>query len=217
MWSTWVASARTGASVAVMWSRPPLRPPPLIVAAEPFTGWLGLLTSWMAVGFGAGVTSRAAGVLSSLDDGACGSQSSSICQTAGWSGLAMGVVALMGGTAIWLLVARGFGPPVGWWVLPISLAAIALAPFAATEGAELPLFWSATAFAAGVLALALAWLAAARGKAARYGWIRLDGLDAREAAHRRRDKVLLLGTTIAVALGGGRFGVHVLTLLADAG
>lgn len=190
--------------------------PPFIVAGDRFSAWLGLLVGWVAVGFGASSASRAAGLLLSFDDGACGIHSESICQVAGWGGLAMGMVALAGGTALWILMARGFGPPVTWWVLPILLAALAFAPFAAAEGAELALWWLPISVLAGLLAIALAVLAARRGKAARYGWIRLDGLDAREVAHRPVDKAVIPLAAVAAALAGSAFGAHVIRLLAEA-
>ncbi|MCH1881985.1 hypothetical protein [Agrococcus sp. ARC_14] len=198
------------------WSARFFRTPPLIVTGDRFTAWLGLLTAWSAVGFGTSAASSAAGLLISFDDGACGAHSESICQVAGWGGLMLGLVALAGGTALWLLVARGFGPPVTWWVLPIALAALALAPFSAAEGASLSLLWLVLVLAAGVLAIVLVVLAAHRGKAARYGWIRLDGLDAREVAHRPVEKAVLPLAAIAAALAGGAFGAHVIRLLAEA-
>lgn len=198
------------------WSRRLFRQPPVIVAGEPFSGMLGLLTAWLAVGFGAAAASRAAGLLSSFDDdGACGIHSATICQVAGWGGLLLGVVALAGGTGLWLLMARGFGPPVTWWVLPVGFAALAFAPFSAIESAVLSPIWLVLALAAGLLAIVLAALAGGQGKAARYGWIRLDGLDAREVAHRPVDKAVLPLAAIAVAIAGGAFGAHVIRLLSE--
>ncbi|WP_206447591.1 hypothetical protein [Agrococcus sp. KRD186] len=198
------------------WSSRFFRPPPFIVAGDRFSGWLGLLVGWVAVGFGASSASRAAGLLLSFSDGACGIHSASICQVAGWGGLAMGMVALAGGTALWLLMARGFGPPATWWVLPLLLAALALAPFNAAEGAALSLWWLPLSAVAGLLAIALAMLAGRRGKAARYGWIRLDGLDAREVAHRPVDKAVIPAATVAAAIAGAAFGAHVIRLLSEA-
>lgn len=192
------------------------KPPPFIVPGDRFSGWLGLLVGWAAVGFGASSASRAAGLLLSYRDGACGIHSETVCQVAGWGGLAMGMVALAGGTALWMLMARGFGPPATWWVLPLLLAALAFAPFAAAEGAELALWWLPVSVIAGVLAIALAVLAGRRGKAARYGWIRLDGLDAREVAHRPVDKVVIPLAAVAAAIAGGAFGAHAIRLLSEA-
>ncbi|GEK80230.1 hypothetical protein [Agrococcus baldri] len=198
------------------WSKRLFRTPPLIVAGDRFTAWLGLLVGWVAVGFGASAASRAAGLLISYDDGACGIHSGDVCQVVGWGGLLMGVVALAGGTALWILMARGFGPPATWWVLPIALAALAFAPFSAAEGAAMSVLWLVLAVIAGLLALALAVLAGQRGKAARYGWIRLDGLDAREVAHRPVDKLVIPLAALAAAIAGGAFGAHVIRLLSDA-
>lgn len=198
------------------WSDRLFRLPPFIVGGEPVTGWLGLLISWGAVGFGASSASRAAGLLISADDGACGAHSAAVCQVTGWGGLLMGVVALAVGTALWLLVARGLGPPVSWWVLPIALAALAFAPFTAAEGAAPAFIWLVLALAAGLLAIALAVAAARRGRAARYGWIRLDGLDAREVAHRPVDHVVLPLTAVVAAIAGSAFGAHVIRLLSEA-
>lgn len=198
------------------WSRRFLKPPPFIVAGDRFTAWLGLLAGWFAIGFGASAATHSAGLLISFDDGACGGHSAAVCQVAGWGGLAMGLVALAGGTALWMLMARGFGPPATWWVLPIMLAALALAPFNAAPGAAPALLWLVLALVASVFAVALAALAAGRGKAARYGWIRLDGLDAREVAHRPVDKVVIPLVTVIAAGGGMLFGAHVVRLLAEA-
>jgi hypothetical protein len=198
------------------WSSRFFKPPPFIVSGDRFTAWLGLLVGWVAVGFGASSASRAAGLLLSFRDGACGIHSATVCQVAGWGGLAMGMVALAGGTALWMLMARGFGPPTTWWVLPLLLAALALAPFNAAEGAALALWLLPISVTAAVLALALAALAARRGKAARYGWIRLDGLDAREVAHRPVDKLVIPAAAIVAAIAGAAFGAHVIRLLAEA-
>lgn len=197
------------------WTSRLFRRPPLIVSGDRFTAWLGLLTGWVAVGFGAVAASRAAGLLISFDDGACGANSATVCQVAGWGGLMMGLVALAGGTALWILMARGFGPPATWWVLPIALTALAFTPFSAVEGATIAFGWLVLALAAGILAIALAVLAAGRGKAARAGWIRLDGLDAREVAHRPVDRVVIPSAAVAAAIAGGAFGAHVIRLLSE--
>ncbi len=198
------------------WSRRLLQPPPLIVAGDRSSAWLGLLVGWVAVGYGASAASRAAGLLISVDDGACGIHSEAICQVTGWGGLGMGVVALVGGTALWILVARGFGPPATWWAPPIALGALALAPFNAAPGAAMSPLWLVLALIAGSLSVALAVLVARRGKAARCGWIRLDGLDAREVAHRPVDQLVIPLAALAAAVAGGAFAAHVLRLLADA-
>ncbi|MFA4840270.1 MAG: hypothetical protein WC580_01015 [Agrococcus sp.] len=197
------------------WSDRLFKRPPLIVAGQPATGWLGLLTSWATAGYGAASASSATGMLLSADAGACGSLSPSVCQVAGWGGLLMGVVLLAVAALLSLVVARGFGPPVTWWVLPLMLGALAFAPFRAAEGADLPWLWLLLAVASAMLAIALAAAALARGKAARYGWIRLDGLDAREVAHRPVDRVLA-PVAVAAAAGAGLFGAHVIRLLSEA-
>lgn len=198
------------------WSSRFFKPPPFIVAGDRFSGWLGLLVGWVAVGFGGTSVSRAAGLLLSFSDGACGVHSETVCQIAGWGGLAMGMVALAGGTALWMLMARGFGPPATWWALPILLAALAFAPFNAAEGSAPSLWWLPLSVLAGLLAIALAVLAGRRGKAARYGWIRLDGLDAREVAHRPVDKAVIPLAAVTTAFAGAVFGAHVISLLAEA-
>lgn len=197
------------------WSARLFRPPPLIVAGDRFSAWLGLLVGWGALGFGASAASEAAGLLISFDEGACGPLSEHVCLVTGWGGLAMGLVALAGGTALWILVARGFGPPATWWVLAIGLAALALAPFNAAEGATMSLMWLVLAVLAALAATALTVLAGSRGKAARYGWIRLDGLDAREVAHRPIDKTVIPIAAVLVAIAGASFGDYVIRLLAQ--
>ncbi|MGM1030419.1 MAG: hypothetical protein ACQEWM_11230 [Actinomycetota bacterium] len=196
------------------WSDRLFKRPPLIVAGEPATGWLGLVTSWGTAGYGASSASSATGMLLSADAGACGALSSTVCQVAGWGGLLMGVVLLAVAAVLGLVVARGFGPPITWWVLPLMLAALALAPFRAAEGAALPWVWLLLALAAAMLAIALGAAAIRQGKAALYGWIRLDGLDAREVAHRPIDRLLapIAGTAAAVA---ALFGAHVIRILSE--
>ena len=192
-----------------------LKPPPRIVAGEPATGWLGLVTAWAAIGYGAAAASKAGGLLISIDEGACGVQSATVCQVAGWGGLLMGVVLLAVGALLGIVVARGFGPPTTWWVLPIMLGAFALAPFQAAEGASRPWLWLLVAGGAAIAALALAGLAVRRGRASLFGWIRLDGLDAREVPHRPVDQ-LVAPAALAVAVGAALFGAHVLRLLSEA-
>ena len=197
------------------WSDRLFKRPPLIVAGEPATGWLGLLTSWATAGYGAASASSATGMLLSADAGACGSLSAAVCQVAGWGGLLMGVVLLAVAALLGLVVARGFGPPITWWVLPLMLGALAFAPFRAAQGADLPWFWLLLALAAAMLAIALAAAALGRGKAALYGWIRLDGLDAREVAHRPLDRLLPV-VAVAAAAGAGLIGAHVIRILSEA-
>lgn len=192
-----------------------LKPPPRIVAGEPGTGWLGLLTSWAAVGFGAAAAAKAGGLLISFDDGACGIHSATVCQVAGWGGLLMGVVVLGVAALLGIVVARGFGPPTTWWVLPVMLGALALAPFQAAPGASIPWVWLLVSAAAAVAALALAGMVVRRGRAALFGWIRLDGLDAREVPHRPLDR-LVAPAAVAVATGGGFFAANVVRLLSEA-
>lgn len=192
-----------------------LKTPPRIVAGEPGTGWLGLVTSWAATGYGAAAATKAGGLLISFDEGACGVQSATVCQVAGWGGLLMGVVLLAVGALLGIVVARGFGPPTTWWVLPIMLGALALAPFQAAPGASISWAWLLVAGAAAAAALALGGLVVRRGRASLFGWIRLDGLDAREVPHRPLDQ-LVAPAALAVAVGAGFFGAHVLRLLAEA-
>lgn len=197
------------------WSDRLFKRPPLIVAGEPATGWLGLLTSWATAGYGAASASSATGMLLSADAGACGALSATVCQVAGWGGLLMGVVLLAVAAVLGLVVARGFGPPVTWWVLPLMLGALAVAPFSAAEGAALPPLWLLLTLVAAALAIALAAAALRQGRAALYGWIRLDGLDAREAAHRPIDRLLAPGALAAAAVAA-LFGAHVIRLLSEA-
>ncbi|MFP5251997.1 MAG: hypothetical protein ACLGHD_06450 [Actinomycetes bacterium] len=192
-----------------------LKPPPRIVAGEPGTGWLGLVTSWAAVGFGAAAAAKAGGLLISFDDGACGVHSETVCQVAGWGGLLMGVVVLAVGALLGIVVARGFGPPTTWWVLPVMLGALALAPFQAAPGATIAWAWLLVAGVAALLALALGGMVVRRGRAALFGWIRLDGLDAREVPHRPVDQ-LVAPAALAVAVAFGAFGALVIRLLSDA-
>ncbi len=153
-------------------------------------------------------------MLLSADAGACGSLSSAVCQVAGWGGLLMGTVLLAVAAVLGLVVARGFGPPITWWVLPLMLGALALAPFRAAEGAGLPWGWLLLALAAAVVAIALAVAAIRQGAAALYGWVRLDGLDAREVPHRPIDR-LLAPAAVAAAAVAALFGAHVVRLLAE--
>lgn len=126
----------------------------------------------------------------------------------------MGVVLLAVAAVLGLVVARGFGPPITWWVLPLMLGALALAPFRAAAGASVPWLWLLLAVASAMLALAVAAAAVRRGKAALYGWIRIDGLDAREVAHRPIDRVLA-PAALAAAVIAGLFGAHVIRLLSE--
>lgn len=185
------------------------------MAGQPATGWLGLVTSWATAGYGAASASSATGMLLSADAGACGTLSAAVCQVAGWGGLLMGVVLLAVAAVLGLVVSRGFGPPITWWVLPLMLGALAFAPFRAAQGAQLPWLWLLLAVVAALLAIALAGAALGRGKAALYGWIRLDGLDAREVAHRPVDR-LVAPAAVAAAAAAGLFGAHVIRLLAEA-
>lgn len=188
----------------------------MIVGGEPATAWLGLLVAWAAVGYGASSASRAAGLLISAGEGACGTLSETVCQVAGLGGLLMGVVALAVGTLLGIVMARGFGPPLTWWVLPISLAALALAPLTAAEGAGPPFLWLVVALAAALGSLSLATAVVRRSRAARFGWIRLDGLDAREAAHRPIDRTVIPLAALTAGVAGGAFGALVITLLSEA-
>ncbi|MCR8670919.1 hypothetical protein [Agrococcus sp. HG114] len=192
-----------------------LKPPPRIVAGQAGTGWLGLITSWVAMGYGATAAAKAGALLISYDDdGACGIHSATTCQVAGWGGLLMGVVVLAVAALLGIVVARGFGPPTTWWVLPVMLGALALAPFQAAEGASIAWGWLLVSAAAAVAALGLAALVVRRGRAGLFGWIRLDGLDAREVPHRGVDQ-LVAPAALAAAVVGGSFAAHVLRLLAE--
>lgn len=197
------------------WSDRLFKRPPLIVAGEPATGWLGLVTSWGTAGYGASSASSATGMLLSSDAGACGALSSTVCQVAGWGGLLMGSVLLAVAAVLGLVVARGFGPPVTWWVLSLMLGALALAPFRAAEGASLPVLWLLLALLAALLAIALGAAAIRRSRASLYGWVRIDGLDAREAAHRPVDR-LVAPAALAVAIVAAAFGAHVIRVLSEA-
>jgi hypothetical protein len=192
-----------------------LQPPPRIVAGEPGTGWLGLLTSWAAVGYGAAAAAKAGGLLLSFDDGACGVHSATVCRVAGWGGLLMAVVVLGVAVLLSIVVARGFGPPTTWWVLPVMLGALALAPFQAAPGASIPWVWLLVSAAAAVAGLTLASMVVRRGRAALFGWIRLDGLDAREVPHRPLDQLVAPAAAV-VAVAGGFFAVTVVRLLSEA-
>lgn len=192
-----------------------LKPPPRIVAGEPGTGWLGLVTSWAAFGFGAASAAKAGGLLISSDDGACGEHSEAVCQVAGWGGLLMGTVLLAVGSLLGIVVARGFGPPTTWWSLPAMPGALAFAPFQAAPGATIAWAWLLIAGAAALFALALGGLVVRRGRAALLGWVRLDGLDARELPHRPVDQ-LVAPAAVAVALAAGAFGAQVIRLLSEA-
>lgn len=174
-----------------------------------------MLASWATAGYGAASASGATGMLLSADEGACGSLSTAVCQVAGWGGLLMGVVLLAVAALLGLTVARGFGPPITWWMLPLMLGALALAPFRAAAGASVPWLWLLLAVGSAMLALAIAGAAVRRGRAALYGWIRLDGLDAREAALRPVDRILA-PVAVAAAVTAGLFGAHVIRVLSEA-
>ena len=66
----------------------------------------------------------------------------------------------------------------------------------------------------GIAAIALAVAAIRQGAAALYGWVRLDGLDAREVPHRPIDR-LLAPAAVAAAAVAALFGAHVVRLLAE--
>ncbi|WP_306233183.1 hypothetical protein [Agrococcus beijingensis] len=191
------------------------KPPPRIVAGEPATGWIGLLTSWGALGYGAAAAAKSGGLLISSADGACGANSPTVCAISGWGGLLMGVVLMAVGTLLGIVVARGFGPPTTWWVLPVGLGALAFAPFQAAAGATIAWGWLIVAAAAALVALWLAGIAVRRGRAALFGWIRLDGIDAREVPHRPLDQ-LVAPVAVAAAVAAGSFGAFVLRQLSEA-
>lgn len=194
------------------WTDRLYRVPPVIAGGSIASSWLGMLLAWGAVGFGAAAASSAAGILISFDEGAC-TTSDAVCQVSGWGGLLLGVVALFGAPVLSLFAARGFGPPVTWWVLSVGLGAIAAAPFSSAEGALLSPAWLLVSGLCAILALLLAIGAVRRGRAALFGWIRLDGLDAREVPRRAVDRLVALAA-LAAALLGGAFGAQTLRLLA---
>lgn len=196
------------------WTDRLYRVPPVIAGGSIASSWVGMLLAWGAVGFGAAAAARSAGILISFDEGACGT-SDAVCQVSGWGGLLLGVVALFGAPVLSLFAARGFGPPVTWWVLAIGLGAISAAPFSTAEGALLSPLWLLGSGVAAVLALLLAVGAVRRGAPALVGWIRLDGLDAREVPHRPIDRLVAL-VALAAGLAGAAFGAQVIRLLADA-
>lgn len=196
------------------WTDRLYRVPPVIAGGSIASSWVGMLLAWGAVGFGAAAAARSAGILISFDEGACGT-SDAVCQVSGWGGLLLGVVALFGAPVLSLFAARGFGPPVTWWVLAIGLGAIAAAPFSTAEGALLSPLWLLGSGVAAVVALLLAVGALRRGAPALVGWIRLDGLDAREVPHRPIDRLVAL-VALAAGLAGAAFGAQVIRLLADA-
>ncbi|WAC67243.1 hypothetical protein OVA14_05760 [Agrococcus sp. SL85] len=196
------------------WTDRLYRVPPVIAGGSIASSWVGMLLAWAAAGFGAAAAARSAGILISFDEGAC-STSDAVCQVSGWGGLLLGVVALFGAPVLSLFAARGFGPPVTWWVLAIGLGAIAAAPFSTAEGALLSPLWLLLSGVAAVLALLLAVGAVRRGWPALVGWIRLDGLDAREVPLRAVDRLVMVAA-LAAAIAGAVFGGHVIRLLADA-
>lgn len=188
--------------------------PRLIVAGQPGTGWLGFASSWVILGFGAGMSALAGGALLSISE-ACSNYSDRVCGVSGFGGLLIGVGSLAVAGLLSIAVARGFGPPANWWVLPVLAASASTAlMIGALAGADQPEPLPLVGAAVG--AVVTIWLVVAlarRGKAATTGWIRLDGLDAREVRHRGVDRIVFSAAAIAAFSTGAAFALHVERLL----
>lgn len=185
-----------------------------VVLGQAGTGWLGLVSSWVLLGYGSVLTALSGSGLADLSL-ACGA-SIRVCGAAAWGGVIAGVVTLAVSVLFSIVIARGFGPPVRWWILPVSVgtlgAALALGALLGAGAVPVPLLASGLAMLA--LAIALGILCLSRGKAAIYGWVRLDGLSGREVPMRGVE-VLLPAVAAASCAAAAAFAVHTARLLAS--
>lgn len=191
-----------------------LPPPRLIVPGAVGTGWLGLVVSWALLAFGVVVAAWSLGGIASTDE-SCAS-SARVCGAASIGGLVAGVVGIALAVVCSLAIARGFGPPAHWWALPGTVWTIAAGVLlAGVAGTDAVSPWPiVVGLAVAVVAIAATVAVLRRGRAAAFGWIRLDGLDAREVPMRTVELALPVAA-FAVASATAAFGAHVARLLAS--
>lgn len=192
------------------------REPRSIARGQVATGWLGLVSSWLILGFGAGVLAGSGGRLFSVASEVC-EGSANVCMIGSLGGVITGAGSLFVAVLFSLMIARGFGPPTLWWAAPIGLAAFGAVPLVAAlsgHGAvePLPLVLGIIVVA---LAIALVIAMMRQWRFALGGWTRLDRLDAREVPHRPTDVIVPAVVAATVAAVGCAFGVHVAGLLAS--
>lgn len=177
------------------------------------TGWLGLVSSWVLLGFGGVLLGLGVGGMLATDE-SCGASSVLVCSVSSMGGAIAGATSLAVAVLFAIAIARGFGPSARWWVLPVLFASFGLAgaagAFAGSDSVEGLLLTGAAVAAVGAAVLAVMLLR--RGTAATHGWVRIDGLHASEVPFRAVDHVLPLAA-LASAAAGAAFAAHVARLL----
>lgn len=185
-----------------------------VVLGQAGTGWLGHVSSWVLLGYGSVLAAISGSGLADLSL-ACGA-SIRVCGAAAWGGVIAGVVTMAVSALFSAVIARGFGPPVRWWILPMAVGALGaglvLGALLGSGAVPVPLLASGLAVLA--LAIVLGIMCLGRGKAAIYGWVRLDGLSGREVPMRGIE-VLLPATAAASCAAAAAFAVHTARLLAS--
>ena len=188
--------------------------PRSVVLGQAGTGWLGLISSWVLLGYGSVLAALSGSGLADLSLACAASER--VCGAAAWGGLVAGIVTLAVSMLFSIVIARGFGPPVRWWILPAGVGALgaglALGALLGQGAVPVPLLSAGIAVLA--LAIVLGVLCLGRGKAAVYGWVRLDGLSAREVPLRGVE-VLLPAAAVASFSAAAAFAVHTARLLAS--
>lgn len=188
--------------------------PRAVVLGQVGTGWLGLVSSWVLLGYGSVLAALSGSGLADLSL-AC-EASARVCGAAAWGGLVAGVVTMAVSVLCSVVIARGFGPPVRWWIVPTAVGAVggglALGALLGRGAVPVPLLaWGLAVIA---VAIVLGALCLGRGKAAVYGWVRLDGLAGREVPMRGVE-LLLPATAVASCAAAAAFAVHTARLLAS--
>ena len=139
-----------------------------------------------------------------------------VCGAAAWGGVVAGATSMGVALLFSLVIARGFGPQLRWWIVPIGVGTIGsgmtLGALLGTGAVPLPLLVAGVAVLALAIGLGIACLA--QGKAAVYGWVRVDGLSGREVPMRGVD-ILLPVVAAASFAGAAAFAVHTARLLAS--
>ncbi len=188
--------------------------PRRVVLGQAGTGWLGLISSWVLLAYGSVLTALSGSGLADLSL-AC-EASIRVCGAAAWGGVIAGVVTMAVSVLFSIVIARGFGPPVRWWILPAAVgtlgAGLALGALLGSGSVSVPLLASGLVLVA--IAIALGILCLGQGKAAVYGWVRLDGLSGREVPMRGIE-VLLPAAAAASCAAAAAFAVHTARLLAS--
>ncbi|GAA2170885.1 hypothetical protein GCM10009846_02790 [Agrococcus versicolor] len=188
--------------------------PRRVVLGQAGTGWLGLVSSWVLLGFGAVLAALSGSGLADLTLACAASER--VCGAAAWGGVVAGVTSVAVSLLFSIVIARGFGPPVRWWALPVGAAALGAGMLLGAllgEG-EVPLGLLVAGAAVLALALLLGIVALSQGKAAVYGWVRLDGLSGREVPMRGVEALLPV-VAVASFAAAAAFAVHTARLLAS--